>query len=252
MMEIVNKDLKLSTIFEPRDNESSVTYVINNIKESLLAKKLLPGERLPSEMALAKLLSVSRGSIREAMKILSAFGVVQIKRGDGTYIAKDFNGKILFEPLLFSFILSEPAFEELRDLRLMLEQYIVELVIKNQTPEAIEALLECNKKFAVLKEQHYKYGNKSEEILACDLEFHYLLAKFARNCLIEKIYSFVLEYFKPYIRQSIEEPVAAIIDSANPHGKILEAIKNKDAEIAKKAVGESVDVWKKLILKDQI
>ncbi|MDQ0204385.1 FadR/GntR family transcriptional regulator [Pectinatus haikarae] len=252
MMENTDKITNLANIFEPRDTESSVTYVINNIKDSLLTKKLLPGEKLPSEMDLSRLLSVSRGSIREAMKILAAFGIIQIKRGDGTYISKDFSGKILFDPLLFSFILSEPAFEELQDLRLMLEEYIVGLVIKNQTSAVIDDLSACNIRFRELKKNYYKNKNTCDEVLYCDLEFHHLLAKFAKNRLIERIYNFVLDYFKPYIRQSIEEPVKQIIDSMNPHEQMLDAIKKKDVTAAKQAVHRSIEVWRNLIVKDQI
>lgn len=251
-MENTKQNTNLINIFEPRERESSVNYVINNIKELLLTKKLLPGDRLPSEMELAKMLSVSRGSIREAMKILSAFGIIQIKRGDGTYISKDFNGKIIFDPMLFSFILSQPAFEELQDLRLMLEEYIIGLVIVNQTPEVIDRLTTCNTKFEKIKKDYYKQKTTIDDVLDSDLEFHYLLAKFAKNRLIERIYHFVLDYFKPYIKQSIEQPVKQIIDSMNPHEEMLEAIKEKNTVTAKQAVGKSIDIWRSLIVKDDI
>ncbi len=53
------------------------------------------------------------------MKILVAFGIIEIRRGDGTYVSSDIEGKVLFDPLLFSFILSQPEFEELKELRLL-------------------------------------------------------------------------------------------------------------------------------------
>jgi adenylyltransferase/sulfurtransferase len=48
-----------------------VDVVINNIRDLLLQKKLLPGDKIPNELEIAEGLGVSRGSVREAMKILS-------------------------------------------------------------------------------------------------------------------------------------------------------------------------------------
>ena len=207
-MGLEDKNVSLANIFEPKEQESSVNYVINNIKDSLLSQQIMPGEKLPSEMELAKLLSVSRGSIREAMKILAAFGIIEIRRGDGTYVTKDFEGKVIFDPLLFSFILSQPAFDELKELRLMLEKYIVRLAIKNETDEDLVNLKACNLELKNLKHNQNDMNNEEvNELLECDLKFHYMLAKMAKNKLIERIYLFVLEYFKPYIKKSMQNHV---------------------------------------------
>jgi len=188
--------------------EDKNVSLANNIKDSLLSQQIMPGEKLPSEMELAKLLSVSRGSIREAMKILAAFGIIEIRRGDGTYVTKDFEGKVIFDPLLFSFILSQPAFDELKELRLMLEKYIVRLAIKNETDEDLVNLKACNLELKNLKHNQNDMNNEEvNELLECDLKFHYMLAKMAKNKLIERIYLFVLEYFKPYIKKSMQNHV---------------------------------------------
>ena len=54
----------------------------------LIDRRLLPGDKLPSELEISEGLGVSRGSVREAMKILSAFGLVDIKVGNGTYVCE--------------------------------------------------------------------------------------------------------------------------------------------------------------------
>lgn len=234
----------LTGFFEPRDAESSVNYVIDNIKNLLLSQKLKPGDRLPSEMELAKLLSVSRGSIREAMKILAAFGVIEIKRGDGTYVATESNNKLIFEPLLFSFIITRPNFQELEELRSMLEEYLLFLVIQRQTPEMLETLEKCNEDLKNLKARHDI--KDFEKILHYDLRFHYLIAQYAGNRLIERIYLFVLEYFKPYIKRGIEDPVKNVKEAMSPHDEIIEAIRNKDINQVQIAVHNSIDIWEKL------
>ena len=68
-------------LFQVPQRRSSVDTVIDTIQELLLSKQLKPGDKLPNEIELTKSLSISRGSIREAMKILSSYGIVEIKRG---------------------------------------------------------------------------------------------------------------------------------------------------------------------------
>ena len=249
-MGLEDKNASLANIFEPKERESSVNYVINNIKESLLSQQIMPGEKLPSEMELGKLLSVSRGSIREAMKILAAFGIIEIRRGDGTYVTKDFEGKVIFDPLLFSFILSQPAFDDLKELRLMLEKYIVRLAIKNETDEDLANLKTCNLELKNLKHNQNDMNHEEvNELLECDLKFHYMLAKMAKNKLIERIYLFVLEYFKPYIKKSMQNHVYFTFKSSAPHEQILSAMEKRDVVLAEIAIEDSVEIWGKLMFK---
>ena len=108
---------------------SNVDLVIERIKTLLIEQKLKPGDLLPSEHTLSESIGVSRGTIREAMKILSAFGIVEIRRGDGTYIATSANRKI-FDPLIFSLIITNSDSEELIQLREMMEVGVIDLIIK--------------------------------------------------------------------------------------------------------------------------
>lgn len=71
------------------------------------------------------------------MKILDAYGIVTIKRGNGTYINESTSGS-RFDPLLFKLILNQDRFKELRELREMLEMGIMKLVIENATEEVFK------------------------------------------------------------------------------------------------------------------
>lgn len=76
----------MSNLFEASKRESAVDLVVNSIKQLLMERTLKPGDKLPSELEISEELRVSRGSVREAMKILSAFGLVDIRVGNGTYV----------------------------------------------------------------------------------------------------------------------------------------------------------------------
>lgn len=232
----------MEELFVAQPKESAVETVINNIKRLLLERKLMPGDRLPNELELSRGLNVSRGSIREAMKILSAYGIIEVKVGDGTYIASSLrNGMI--EPLLFSFLLSKTDLYELAEFRRLIEMDIAELVIlhsdKNQ--EYISKMKENVDQILVLQRQNAPINAFVEN----DMEFHILFGKASCNLLIEKVYKFILDYLKKSISytHNHQDPGTCSYES---HKRILDAIDKKDASIAQQAIDYTVDVWRQL------
>lgn len=240
-----SRGLEFSAVLTSKPNASSVDYVVNSIKDLLLTKKVLPGDRLPPEMELSRMLSVSRGSVREAMKILSALGIVEVKRGDGTYVSNR-GGEVLFDPLLFSLIVSQPSFDELKELRLILEMNVIRLVICNACAEDIRVLRACYAKMDDLKNKKEK---EYEELLALDLEFHSILGHACKNRPLETIYKFVMQYFEPYIAQSLHKHTNFSIESVETHKKILAAVEKYDYKAAEQAVADSMEVWEYLVFK---
>ena len=68
---------------------------LNMITDDILSGNLKPGDKLPTENELAESLGVGRNSVRKAIKMLSSFGVIEVKMGAGTYIAESMHGSIL-------------------------------------------------------------------------------------------------------------------------------------------------------------
>ncbi len=65
---------------------SVTSRAIDSIRAMIRSGELAPGERLPPEQELADRLGVSRGSLREAVRALSQINVLDVRRGDGTYV----------------------------------------------------------------------------------------------------------------------------------------------------------------------
>ena len=70
----------------PIKNESLVQRIINKITDSIIAGELKPGDKLPTEMELIAAFQVSRNTVREAIRTLIAYGVVEIRRPEGTFV----------------------------------------------------------------------------------------------------------------------------------------------------------------------
>ena len=85
----------LSASIKRIHRESVPSSIINMITDLLIAKKLKPGDQLPTELELAQQLGVGRNSVREAVKSLSYLGVVVIRRGIGTFVADSMPASVL-------------------------------------------------------------------------------------------------------------------------------------------------------------
>lgn len=68
-------------------HEALYQRIANHVRELIASQQLHPGERLPAERDLARMLGVSRVPIREAMRTLAAQGLIEIRRGQGMYVA---------------------------------------------------------------------------------------------------------------------------------------------------------------------
>jgi len=86
----------------------------------LLSKKLKPGDKLPTESEFSQQLGVGRNSLREAIKMLSSFGIIEIKRGLGTFIAKSMSSSVM-NPLILGLVFEQGTSIELFELRLLIE-----------------------------------------------------------------------------------------------------------------------------------
>ena len=112
---------------------SLVEGIIDAFRQDIIASRLRPGQRVPSEFDLAERFQVSRSAVREAMKTLQAIGVVAIRRGDGTYIVEQ-PSESLLNPLVFAVLLETARPAELVELRLLLEVGYCQLAATAVTP----------------------------------------------------------------------------------------------------------------------
>jgi len=225
-------------LFSAARKQSRVELVISTFERLLIEKKLKPGDRIPNEFELTKSLSTSRGSVREAMKILASFGVVEIKRGDGTYISRSM-GKHLFDRLVFQLILSDADKKQLMELRELIEVGLVKIVIANAGDEA---LLEIEKHHSAMVEKVQSRESDPAVLTQLDRAFHESIGRASGNKLIERVYDFTLELFGPSMEETHKQADRGT-NAVRIHQKVLDALKARDQERAISAVKESIQQW---------
>ena len=106
--------------------ESVVQSVINCLTDAMRNKQLKPGDRIPPEPDLAASMGVARSSVREAIKILTYLGVLESKRSEGTFVCSGFQESMI-DPMIYGMILNQDSFDNLMELREMVEAGIMRL-----------------------------------------------------------------------------------------------------------------------------
>ncbi len=214
------------------DNQrkSTVDVVVDKIKSLLIEKKLKPGDMIPNEMVLAQSLQISRSSIREAMKILSAYGIVEVRRGDGTYISSASNKK-LFDPLLFQILVSDTDYQGLIEVRELMERGIVDLIFKNAGPGDYDKLDEAMREFDRIELQDQVDRQLGD---SADINYHRIMGEITHNEIVSNIYNFIIELFSPTINSSV---------GYETHKQMHKAIMDRDYEKAMKMVSIHTGVW---------
>ncbi|MDK2801088.1 MAG: GntR family transcriptional regulator, transcriptional repressor for pyruvate dehydrogenase complex [Clostridiales bacterium] len=234
--------MKEKSFLKPIGNKSIVDKVVQRITDAIIAGELRPGDKIPTEIELSENFGVARNSIREAIKILSALGVLEIRRPNGTYISNKFSGKML-DPIVYYLILEQDSSTAIVELRRLFEVGILELAIEKATQDDIRNLEDIHLK---LVKEVSKDKKDYQKITERDIEFHKHIISITRNPLMAKIGDIIIRLTTP----SQVKTVKKIMESTNPefiietHEEILLLIKNKSYSNIRNVIEKSYSVWR--------
>lgn len=114
--------------------------VITAINEIIKTKNLTAGDKLPSERYLSENLNISRSSVREALRALEMLGVIETRRGEGTYLTEMDNNQFI-EMIAGYVVTTETQQAEITDFIHMIESIVtVEGTKVQHLSDAIESL----------------------------------------------------------------------------------------------------------------
>lgn len=229
----------------PKTTKNAPDYVIEQIRNALLNKELNPGDRLPSELELATLFNVSRGSVRQAMKSLEMLGILSIRPGDGTYINTTPSTKS-FNSLTFALLLSRPSVQTMVEARSALERDIFELVLGDDTK--VQTLLPLLKENLQRHKALLDSNADPQTLTENDLEFHQILSSNCGNPLLQLVYDYVMDAFQYSIisttkRQAFHDTIRTIDD----HAAIINALENRSFNDAKHIAQITANSWYQLL-----
>ncbi len=152
---------------------------IVKIKEMLLSGELRPGDRLPPEKELSEALGLSRNSLREAVKALELIRVLDVRRGDGTFVTS-LEPSLLLEAMSFVIdIHQDHTILDLFEVRRLLEPAAAAMATLKATPGDLERLT------AMLEEVGPQ--TSVEDLVAHDVTFHGLICELSGNTYLSTL-----------------------------------------------------------------
>ena len=196
---------------------------ILKIKAMIRSGELRPGDRLPPEKELSDALGLSRSSLREAVKALEVIRVLDVRRGDGTYVTS-LTPDILLDAMSFVVdIHQDSSVLELFEVRRILEPAAAALAARLATPSDVEHLLGL---LAAVR------GTPSvDELVAHDQVFHRRIAELAGNAyltsLLETLSSSTL---RARVWRGLSEE-GSVERSLTEHRMIVDALARGDAAL---------------------
>jgi len=167
---------------------NAVQQIINSFTQALINGSLQPGDQIPTEIELSEKFGVARNTAREAIKILVAMGVMEIRRPIGTFVCSGYTEPMI-SPMLYGVILGRGnSYSELLDLREIMETGTMLTVIRNAGDEEIATL---SAPLVALGEACRRPEPLLEEVFRCDDYFHEVMMTLAHNSMVERIASTV-------------------------------------------------------------
>lgn len=210
-------------------NSSLSELVMQKIQHSILHKEFQAGTLLPSEKDLSERYGVGKSSVREALKMLHALGVVNPVQGKGTYLRKTLQHQVL-TPLLYELMLMESTAEDLYELRLMFDVAYMRIAAAKATEED-KALAKA--RFLEYKELYA--ANLPADI--ADKAYHKVMLDATRNQFIIKIGQLIMDLCSPYLEKSNDIRNKDALDS---HEKLLEIFCSGDVSGLEETVAKSM------------
>ncbi|SDN73151.1 FadR/GntR family transcriptional regulator [Acetanaerobacterium elongatum] len=193
------------------------------LREMIAAKDMKPGDQFPSEAELVAMFGIARSTVREAIKLLTAENIVEIRRGKGTFITA--NPGMVKDPLGLNFANQKNLLKSLMETRMMIEPQIAYLAAQRAKPENLQKLRMIIEKMQEANKQNIDYTQY-------DVEFHTAVAECTQNDVLHRILPIICESIREGYLETVNVEGSfqrAIIS----HNNIYEAIKKGGAEQAK-------------------
>lgn len=224
--------------FEKMDKRLLGSQVEDALFAYILNEPVAIGEKIPNEFELAQRFGVGRSTVREAVKSLVSRGILEVRRGSGTFVVS--TSTLEEDPLgLSKFQDKYKLALELFDVRLMLEPEIAVLASEYATEEELMQLKElCDE-----VEQLYLTGKNH---IKKDVEFHTCIAKCSKNRVAEILIPVINPAVATFANLTHRMLMSETIES---HRAITDSILARDAVGAKCAMTMHLTYNRRMIMK---
>ncbi len=204
-----------------------------SIRQYIVSERLKPGDPLPSERQIQQQLGISRGPVREALRVLQSIGMVEARQGKGLFV-REIDPRPMVDAFLSHLSLFDSnSFDHLLGLREVLELGAAELAARQRTEEDLAAM-------KLLLSSMRGRIKRQELVLEEDMGFHDVLIRAAHNPLLEYLYG-CLTPFLVAVRDRGELSEEVVSSCLTEHTAIYEAVRDQNAALAVRLMQEHME-----------
>lgn len=222
------------TSFTSVATRRSTDQVVTQICDAVVSGQFAVGERLPPERELAEAFQVSRGVVREAIKILNGMGLVESRQGSGIFVQSD-PAPIISRALTISLRREERMVQQIYEIRSALETLAAHAAARHHTATSIAQLRQ-----AAPFDSKPPTDINLTTAASDDSRFHLAVANAADNpylvVLIKAVQGLISEAFP--ITEDLRE---GVLNARGTHSHIADAIAAGDAELASTLMREHLE-----------
>lgn len=194
----------------------------DQIRQLIIDRQLSHGEKLPNEFELAEQLNVGRGTVREAVKLLVARNVLEIRRGRGTFVAR--HTGVVNDPLGFAYMPDQLRLaHELLDIRLNVEPWVASMAAQQATDQDVAELRQLCAEIEHLIQTGQNHLQQDEAL-------HVRIARCTQNRVVSKLLP-VITYSVQLFGKLTDRRIYQ--ETIETHRQIVDAIAAHDPETAR-------------------
>jgi GntR family transcriptional regulator, transcriptional repressor for pyruvate dehydrogenase complex len=217
--------------FSVLTQEALYQRIANHVRDLIVTHQLLPGERLPAERELARMLGVSRVPVREAMRTLAAQGLVEIRRGRGMFVASS-SVEATVDELTKELLKQRDLLSELFAVRRLLEPASAQWAAARATEEDVAKLSRITDDMeSAGRQQPPDYETIGER----DTQLHVQIAEAADNRVLVRIMQAIQDLHREQLETSLRYR-DRVHETLQDHRRLVSAIAAGDPVEAHEAM----------------
>jgi GntR family transcriptional repressor for pyruvate dehydrogenase complex len=237
-------------LFKPVQAIRMSDHIQKKIKDAILERRLKSGDRLPTEKEMAEQFGVSMVTLREALRALQIFGLIEKRKGQGggVFVAQ-MDDESVKASLGHYLSFQNLSYHHLLEVRTIIEPSIIRMVVDKLTNEQIQELEEnvaycekgCRERIPFLTEtDFFDLDQKS-------VDFHRLLARVTGNPILSLTLDYVFDFLYDCEREILAPDAKFIMDNTRDHRTILNYLKLRDWDHAEQTMVEHLKTVNKTL-----
>lgn len=245
MSAMPNGDTAGKSLLAPLPRGPISETIVERIIEALIDGSLEPGDKLPTEMEFSEKLGIGRNTVREAIKVLVAFGVLEVRRAEGTFVVEKFSHRLL-DPMIYGLILSNQSMADLLEFKITFLHSTIYLAMQKATNADVNNLRKLAQDY---REAVRAHRDNIQMMYDASAAFHRYLGTISHNNLLDYLNEMVMRISKFSRVKAIEissksgQPYCL----ADSYDRIVDVIEFRNIGL-EDLIEYIMDLWKRLLL----